>query len=59
MDTTAALDSFHSFHSLRADVYACFRYRADALFDLMHALLATGLTLSPTHLSLAPVHRCG
>jgi len=45
MDTTAALDSFHSFHSLRADVYACFRYRADALFDLMHALLATGLTL--------------
>ncbi len=54
MDTTAALDSLRAF---RADTYACFRYRADALFELMDALLTTGPTLSPAHLSLAPAHR--
>lgn len=56
MDTTAALDILRAF---RADAYACFRYRADALFELMDALLTTGPTLSPAHLSLAPAHRRG
>ncbi len=56
MDTTHALDILRAF---RADGYACFRYRADALFELMDALLATGPTLSPAHLSLAPAHRRG
>ncbi len=56
MDTTAALDILRAF---RAGAYACFRYRADALFELMDALLTTGSTLSPAHLSLAPAHRCG
>jgi DDE superfamily endonuclease len=56
MDTTAALDSLHAF---RADVYASFRYRADALFELMDALLSAGTGPSPVHLSLAPIHRRG
>jgi hypothetical protein len=56
MDTTAALDSLRAF---RADAYASFRYRADALFELMDALLTTGPTLSPAHLSLAAAHRRG
>ena len=56
MDTAATLDILRAF---RADAYACFRYRADALFELMDALLTTGPTLSPAHLSLAPVHRRG
>jgi len=54
MDTTAALDILRAF---RADAYACFRYRADALVELMDALLTTGPTLSPAYLSLAPAHR--
>ncbi len=45
--------------AFRADAYACFRYRADALFEIMDALLTTGPTLSPAHLSLAPAHRRG
>jgi len=56
MDTTSALDILRAF---RADAYACFRYRADALCELMDALLTTGPTPSPAHLSLAPVHRRG
>jgi len=40
MDTTSALDILRAF---RTDAYACFRYRADALFDLMDALF--GLVL--------------
>jgi len=44
MDTTPALDILRAF---RADAYACFRYRADALFELMDALQTTGPTLSP------------
>jgi DDE superfamily endonuclease len=35
------------------------RRRADALFELTDTLLSTGPTLSPAHLSLAPVHRRG
>jgi len=49
MDTTAALDSLRAF---RADAYACFRYRADALFELTDALLTTGPALLLAHLSL-------
>jgi hypothetical protein len=56
MDTALALDLLEEF---RAALYGCFRYRADALFELTDALLTTGPTPSPAHLSLAPVHRRG
>jgi hypothetical protein len=56
MDTSLAL---HALEEFRAAFYACCRRRADALFELTDALLSTGPTLSPAHLSLAPVHRRG
>jgi len=56
MDTTDALDTLRAF---RFDAYACFRYRADALVDLIDALLTASPAPSPAHLSLAPVHRRG
>jgi hypothetical protein len=56
MTTTPALDVLHDF---RGAAYACCGRRADALFDLMDALLVSGPVLSPAHLSLAPVHRRG
>jgi len=43
----------------RTDVYAAFSQRADALFELVDALLATGPVPSPAHLSLATPHRRG
>jgi hypothetical protein len=56
MDTTHAFDTLTEF---RAALYGCLRRRADALFELSDALLTTGPTPSPAHLSLAPVHRRG
>ncbi len=56
MDTTAALATLRAF---RADAYASFRYRADALFELTDALLTASPAPSPAHLSLAPAHRRG
>jgi len=56
MDTTQAFDDLCAF---RAEVYACFGRRADALFELMDALVVTGAAAAPVHLSLAPVHRRG
>ena len=50
---TAALRAF------RADLYACFTQRRDALFDLADALLTVEAVPSPVHLSLAPAHRRG
>jgi hypothetical protein len=56
MNNLPALQTLAEF---RAALYGCFRHRADALFELTDALLTTGPTLSPAHLSLAPVHRRG
>lgn len=56
MDTSAAFDVLAEF---RTALYGCFRRRADALFELIDALLSTGPTPAPAHLSLAPVHRRG
>jgi hypothetical protein len=56
MNDLPALDTLAAF---RAALYGCFRRRADALFELTDALVTTGPTLSPAHLSLAPVHRRG
>ncbi len=56
MDTTTALDILRA---VRADAYACFRRRADALFELTDALLTASPAPSPAHLSLAPAHRRG
>ena len=55
-DPLAALDALLAF---RAAVYAAFRRRADALFELMDALASAGAVASPIHLSLEPVHRRG
>jgi hypothetical protein len=45
--------------AFRADLYACFGRRRDALFELGEALLSGGSVLSPAHLSLEAVHRRG
>jgi hypothetical protein len=47
---TSSLESLTSF---RQHVYQLFNRRQDALFDLTDAMLTTGPTLSPAHLSLA------
>lgn len=56
MDTTAALATLRA---CRADAYARFRYRADALFELTDALLTASPAPSPAHLRLAPAPRRG
>lgn len=50
MDNTSSLEPLTSF---RQQMYQLFTRRRDALFDLTDALLVTGPTLSPAHLSLA------
>src|SRR3712207_2830018 len=45
--------------SFRADLHGCFRRHADALFELVDALLAAGSVGSLPHLSLEPPHRRG
>ena len=43
----------------RKNLYGCLRRRADALFEMIDAMLVVGAVSSPPHLSLAPVHRRG
>jgi hypothetical protein len=43
----------------RAELYACFSRRADALFELGDAMLCAQAVPSLPHLSLEPVHRRG
>lgn len=45
--------------AFREVLHACLRRRADALFELVDAILASGGVQSPPHLSLVPVHRRG
>lgn len=53
---TSSLEPLTSF---RQQMYQLFTRRRDALFDLTDALLSTGPTLSPAHLSLAPSFQRG
>ncbi len=50
---------FRLLQQCRTDLYAAFDRPADALFDLVDALLATGAAPSPAHLTLAPSHQRG
>ncbi|CAA9554457.1 MAG: hypothetical protein AVDCRST_MAG59-2038, partial [uncultured Thermomicrobiales bacterium] len=52
-------DPFAPLRSFRAALYACFDRRADALFEITDALLASAPPASLPHLSLAPCHRRG
>ena len=56
MDSPDLLAPLRSF---RAALYACFDRRADALFEVADALLASAPVASLPHLSLAPLHRRG
>jgi hypothetical protein len=50
---------FQALRSFRADLYGCFRRRADALFELADALLGSETVASLPHLSLGAAHRRG
>src|SRR5918992_1389552 len=52
----SALDTFRAF---RSSLYDCLHRRADALFELIDALLTAEVIPSPVHLSLQPSHRRG
>src|SRR5688500_12078578 len=52
-------DAAAHLRAFRADLYACFGRRADALFELCDAALTAGPVPSPAHLSLEPSHRRG
>jgi Transposase DDE domain len=54
-----ATDPLATLRTFRAELYACFEQRADALFELMDAVLTAGPVTSPAHLSLEAVHRRG
>src|SRR6476620_11755661 len=54
-----ATDLLPTLRAFRADLHACFERRADALFELMDAVLTAGPVPSPAYLSLEPVHRRG
>ncbi len=54
MEPTDAATHLRAF---RADLYACFGRRADALFELCDAALTAGVVPSAAHLSLEPSHR--
>ena len=56
MDTPAPLAALSAF---RRDLYSGFTRRADALFELVDAILAAESIPSLAHLSLAPLHRRG
>jgi hypothetical protein len=45
--------------AFRAELHACLTRRADALFELVDALLSVEHVSSLPHLSLAPIHRRG
>jgi hypothetical protein len=53
------IDATTGLRTFRQRLHACFRRRADALFELADAILSAGSVPSPVHLSLAPVHRRG
>jgi hypothetical protein len=56
MDNTAPLAALRAF---RRDLYSCVTRRADAVFELVDALLAAESIPSLPHLSLAPLYRRG
>jgi hypothetical protein len=56
MNTALPLITLSTF---RQALYTCFDRRAEALFDLLDALLTTGTVLSAAHLSQVPAHRRG
>lgn len=56
MATPATLSDLQAF---RTALYGCFGKRADALFELVDALLCAGPVTSPAHLSLQASHRRG
>jgi hypothetical protein len=51
--------SLRRLSTFRAELYGCFERRADALFELVDALLASDAPSSLPHLSLVPLHRRG
>jgi hypothetical protein len=53
------MEPHHALHSFRRSLYECFYRRADALFELTDAILATEAVHSPVHLSLEASHRRG
>ena len=56
MDTAAPLAALRAF---RRDLYSSFTRRADAVFEVVDAILAAESIPSLPHLSLAPLHRRG
>ena len=52
-------ESFHRLRAWRTALYSCLGQRADALFDLVDAILTAGPVPSPAYLSLEAVHRRG
>jgi len=51
--------AYWTLRQFRTDLYDAFDRRADALLDLVDALLTAGPVSSPVQLSLAPTHRRG
>ena len=51
--------ALHDLRTFRSELYGCFVRRADALFELVDALLAAGSLPSLPHLSLVSLHRRG
>ena len=54
-----APDALHDLRTFRTDLYGCFVRRADALFEVVDAILAGDAIASLPHLSLVPLHRRG
>src|SRR5215210_3219326 len=54
-----APDALHDLRTFRTDLYGCFVRRADALFEVVDAILAGDSIASLPHLSLVPLHRRG
>ncbi|HEX8131957.1 MAG TPA: NF041680 family putative transposase [Actinomycetes bacterium] len=55
----ARTEGLKALRAFRMDLYGCFGRRADALFELADALLASGAVPSLPHLSLQAAHRRG
>src|SRR5581483_4347972 len=51
--------AYWTLRQFRTDLYDSFERRADALLDLVDALLSAGPVPSPAHVSLVPAHRRG
>ena len=49
----------HTLRAFRTALHGCFHRRADALFELVDALLAADTVTSLPHLSLQAAHRRG